>query len=118
MNVVKTNNTNTNYNDNFNINMQFSDGSIGNIFYTTLGSPKYSKETIIISGLNSTTVVNNFIEFRNYGSINFNKYKLKQDKGFKNQYKHIANAMKNSRVKDNFESSYIIHKYLFESLNQ
>jgi predicted dehydrogenase/threonine dehydrogenase-like Zn-dependent dehydrogenase len=77
-------------NDNVSVNMLFSDGSIANMVYTSIGSKQLEKERIEIFGDMKSLVIDNFVQSNAYG-VNSKNIKLKKmDKGFKQELLDFA----------------------------
>lgn len=94
--------------DNALITIRFASGAIGNIVYTSMGSKKYPKEQLRVFSNGSVFEMNNYVKMHKYGSSKVTKLKLKQDKGFTDEYKYIADVIsgkcKNTAILDAFKS--------------
>jgi hypothetical protein len=64
--------------------LRFKLGAVGNIYYLSIGSKKYSKEQLQVFSSGKVCKINNYIQIYQYGSATRRIMKLKQDKGFKN----------------------------------
>lgn len=81
-------------NENIVVNLSFSNGSIANILYTSMGSKNYSKERITLFTKGSVVELNNFLKLTLY--LNGRKKiikKLEQEKGFVQEYNYFADII-------------------------
>ena len=92
--------------DNALIAMKFSSGSIANIIYTSMGSKKYPKEQLRVFSNGMVAELDNYISLCFYGKTKKKQLKLKQDKGFENEYRHIAEVL-NEKTFDNHKIIYM-----------
>ena len=94
--------------DNALITLCFASGAVGNVVYTSMGSKKYPKEQLRVFSNGSVFEMDNYVKMHKYGSGKVLKMKLKQDKGFTNEYKFMAEVMKgkakNTAILDAFKS--------------
>ena len=94
--------------DNALITLRFASGAVGNIVYSSMGSKKYPKEQLRVFSNGSVYEMNNYVKMHKYGSSKVLKLKLKQDKGFTDEYKFIADVIKgktkNTAIFDAFQS--------------
>lgn len=94
--------------DNALISLRFASGAIANIVYTSMGSKKYPKEQLRVFSNGSVFEMINYVRMNKYGSSKALKLKLKQDKGFLNEYRFIADVIngntKNTAILDAFKS--------------
>jgi len=92
--------------DNALITLRFSSGAVGNIVYTSMGSKKYPKEQLHVFSNNTVCELNNYVSLSKYGNQKTKKMKLRQDKGIRSEYEHIAAVLsgkaKNSAIVDAF----------------
>lgn len=90
--------------DNALITLKFASGAIGNIVYTSMGSKKYPKEELRVFSNGQVYEMNNYVSMVKYGSLRKKETKLKQDKGFENEYNIIADVLtgktENNAIKD------------------
>jgi predicted dehydrogenase/threonine dehydrogenase-like Zn-dependent dehydrogenase len=80
--------------DNAIITLKFANGSQGVINYFSNGSKAYSKERIEVYSQGRTLVIDNFRKMNGYGFRGFSSMSGKQDKGHKEQFKRLINAVK------------------------
>ena len=94
--------------DNALITLRFASGAVGNVVYTSMGSKKYPKEQLRVFSDGSVFEMDNYVKMHKYGSAKVLKLKLKQDKGFANEYKFIADVIGgkagNTAILDAFRS--------------
>lgn len=103
--------------DNAIIGLKFSSGAIGTIIYTSMGSKKYPKEQLKVFSNGSVYEVNNYVGMVKYGASKKNEIKLKQDKGFRAEYKMIAEVLKGNRKNRAVKDALKAHRMLLEALN-
>ena len=104
--------------DNALITLKFASGAVANIVYTSMGSKKYPKEQLRVFANGSVYELDNYIKLRKFGSSKTLKLKLKQDKGFSNEYQFIANAI-NGKVKNiAILDAFVSHKQLIGSISK
>lgn len=80
--------------DNASILLRYENGSTGVINYFSNGSKAYSKERVEVFSQERTLIMDNFRETHGYGVKGFSKLKTSLDKGHKNQFLKLMNAMK------------------------
>jgi predicted dehydrogenase/threonine dehydrogenase-like Zn-dependent dehydrogenase len=104
--------------DNAVINMKFSSGAIGTIVYTSMGSKKYPKEELRVFSNGIVYEMDNYVGIRRFGCTKRKRIKLKQDKGFENEYKMIADVLmeKESNMVD--VDAIRAHKLLLEGIRK
>jgi len=81
--------------DNISVNLEFEDGSIGNIIYTSLGNSVFPKEYIEVFGDNSVGVLNNFSSLSLFRSNKKKTIKSHHDKGHKMEINRAVEFIKN-----------------------
>ena len=92
--------------DNLLINISFSNGSIGNICYSSIGHNNFPKERFEVFGSGYVGVIDNWRSLHLSGNgvkINKNSF-LFSDKGFKNEMNEFVNAIKTRKSPINFKS--------------
>lgn len=103
--------------DNAVITLRFASGAVGTIIYTSMGSKKYPKEQLRVFSNGTVYEMNNYVSMTKYGANKKNEVKLKQNKGFENEYKLIADVLagkvKNTVVRD----ALIAHRMIINSLH-
>ncbi len=102
--------------DNAIISMKFASGAIGNIIYTSMGSKKYPKEQLRVFSNGSVYEMNNYIGMTKYGSNKKNEIKLKQDKGFAEEYRVIAAVLRGEKENKMVKDAINAHRKLLEAL--
>ena len=80
--------------DNASILLRYENGSTGVINYFANGSKAYSKERVEVFSQERTLIMDNFRETLGYGVKGFSKLKTSMDKGHKNQFHKLINAVK------------------------
>ena len=88
--------------------MNYEDGSIGTVTYTSKGSKKASKERIEFFSDDKTAVIENFRTLKIFDTKkDVSKRNLfSQDKGHKNEIEHLVmNLKKGNKMSDEFELS-------------
>ena len=100
--------------DNALITLTFASGAIGNIVYTAMGSKKYPKEQLRVFVNGSVYELDNYVKMDKYAANKVSKVNLKQDKGFDDEYKFIADVLKgkkkNQAILDAFRSHELLIK--------
>lgn len=81
--------------DNAIITLKFENGSQGVINYFANGNKAYSKERVEIYTQGRTLILDNFRRLEGFGFKGFSSMKSKQDKGHKNQFDLLIQAIKN-----------------------
>lgn len=104
--------------DNAIISLRFASGAIGTIIYTSMGSKKYPKEQLKVFSNGSVYEMNNYVGMTKYGTNKKNEIKLKQDKGFRDEYEMIANALKGKKKNKTAEDTIMAHKMLLGALSR
>ena len=102
--------------DNAVISLKFASGAIGTVIYTSMGSKKYPKEQLRVFSNGTVYEMNNYVEMSKYSSNKKRKIKLKQDKGFREEYSMIADVLKGKKENAVIEDALKAHRMLFESL--
>lgn len=104
--------------DNAIISLRFASGAIGTIIYTSMGSKKYPKEQLKVFSNGSVYEMNNYVGMTKYGTNKKNEIKLKQDKGFRDEYEMIANVLKGKKKNKTAEDTIMAHKMLLGALSR
>lgn len=103
--------------DNALITMRMRSGAIANIVYTSAGSKKYPKEQLRVFSAGNVYEMNNYVGLTRYSNAKKSSPKIKQDKGFANEYdfmlKVLRGEVENKAIKDAFEG----HRMLLEALH-
>lgn len=103
-------------NDNISMNIEFANGSLANIIYTSMGPKSYPKENVRVFTNGNVAELKNFVKAEIYtGGRKIKKSKLQQDKGFIDEYEYIRDIIKGKRENDylTFEEIYETTKILF-----
>jgi predicted dehydrogenase/threonine dehydrogenase-like Zn-dependent dehydrogenase len=80
--------------DNASILLKYENGSTGVINYFSNGSKAYSKERIEVYSHERTLILDNFRKLEGFGFKGFSTMKTGLDKGHKNQFKNLFDALK------------------------
>ncbi len=80
--------------DNISLELQYADGSMSVITYTSLGNPGFPKEQIQIHANRGTVSINNFESIEFFGIDERNKSLSKPDKGFNGQLVEFVKKIK------------------------
>ncbi len=91
--TVRSNNENIPNWDNISINIEFKDGSLGNIIYTSIGDNIFPKEYIEVFCENSVGVLNNFKSLQFYKNNKKIKKKSFHDKGYSEEMKKLVKSI-------------------------
>ena len=102
--------------DNAIISLKFSSGAIGTIIYTSMGSKKYPKEQLRVFSNGTIYEMNNYVGMNKYSSIKKHEIKLKQDKGFCNEYQMIFDVLKGKCNNITADDAIMGHKFLLNAL--
>jgi len=81
--------------DNASILLKYENGSTGAINYFSNGSKTYAKERIEIFSQERTAIIDNFRLTTGFGFKGFSKLKTNLDKGHRNQFAQLIQAVKN-----------------------
>lgn len=103
-------------NDNISMNIEFENGSLANIIYTSMGTKSYPKENVKVFTNGNVAELKNFVKAEIYkGGRKIKKTKLQQDKGFIDEYEYIRDIIKGKRENDylTFEEIYETTKSTF-----
>jgi len=103
-------------NDNISMNIEFANGSLANIIYTSMGPKSYPKENVRVFTNGNVAELENFVKAEIYkGGRKIKKSKLQQDKGFIEEYEYIRDIIKGKRENDylTFEEMYETTKSTF-----
>lgn len=103
-------------NDNAMISIKFKSGAIGNIIYTSMGSKKYPKEQLRVFSNGQVFEMDNYIKGNKYSSIKRTKIKLRQDKGFENEYKFISKVIRGEIENETINNTFQSHSLLISAL--
>ena len=103
--------------DNAIISLQFVSGAIGSIIYTSMGSKKYPKEQLRVFSNGTVYEMNNYVGMSQYNSNKKKEIKLKQDKGFDNEYAFISDVLKGKRKNNIVDDAIKAHRMLLEALD-
>lgn len=87
--------------DNCLISMTMKNGSIANIIYTSMGNKKYPKETMTVIANGKIAKLNNYMSVDWYDSKEHKSIKLKQDKGFIQEYENIFKVITSDKKNKN-----------------
>ena len=102
--------------DNAFVTLRFSSGAIGNIIYTSMGSKKYPKEQLRVFSNGVVCELDNYVTLREYRSSKKTRVKLRQDKGIKAEYVHIASVLVGKSKNDAIEDVFTNHKMIIEGI--
>ena len=83
--------------DNASILLKYENGTNAVINYFANGSKAYSKERIEVYSQEKTLIMDNWRTLKGYGTKGFSKMKTKLDKGHKNQFKLLVDAVKTGK---------------------
>jgi len=101
--------------DNALITLKFASGAIANIVYTSMGSKKYPKEQLRVFVNGSVYEMDNYVKMYKYGAFKTLKLKLKQDKGFESEYRHIAEVIHGKKKNTAIQDAFTGHKLLIKN---
>lgn len=102
--------------DNAIISLKFASGAIGTIIYTSMGSKKYPKEQLRVFSNGTIYEMHNYIGMYKYSDSKKHEIKLKQDKGFVDEYSFISDVLKGKRKNETAEDALKAHRMLLEAL--
>jgi predicted dehydrogenase/threonine dehydrogenase-like Zn-dependent dehydrogenase len=106
-------------NDNVAVNFSYSDGSVANMVYTSIGNKQMDKERIEIFCDNKSIVLDNFTRMDCYGVTGKNLNLKKMDKGFKEELINFAKIIKGERQASlSWDSIYSTTKVTIEIMNK
>lgn len=104
--------------DNALLTLEFSSGAIANVLYTSMGSKKYPKEKLKVFSNGQIYEMNNYVKLNQYGTLKRSKLKLKQDKGFFNEYRYIFDVLRGSQKSTSIEQVFSMHEHLISALDR
>jgi hypothetical protein len=104
--------------DNAIISLKFESGAIGTIIYTSMGSKKYSKEQLRVFSNSVVCEMDNYIRMKQYGNLEKTKFKLRQDKGIKNEYEYIYKVIKGQTENSVIQDAFLSHRLLIEGIGK
>lgn len=104
--------------DNAIISLKFASGAIGTIIYTSMGSKKYPKEQLRVFSNGSVYEMNNYVGMKKYGLSKKTEMKLKQDKGFSNEYQMIADVLRGKTDNNTINDTFKAHRMLLEAMKR
>ena len=104
--------------DNAIISLRFASGAIGTIIYTSMGSKKYPKEQLRVFSNGTVYEMDNYVNMTKYSSSKKKEIKLRQDKGFGDEYSMIADVLKGKKKNEIVEDALKAHRMLLEALNR
>ena len=102
--------------DNAIITLKFASGAIGNIVYTSMGSKKYPKEQLRVFSNGTAYEMNNYVNITKYANSRKKVNKLRQDKGFYEEYRMIAEVIKGNRKNEALKDVIKGHQMLLMAL--
>ena len=102
--------------DNALISMRMASGAIANIVYTSMGSKKYPKEQLRVFSSGNVYEVDNYIGLARYSNTRKSSPKLRQDKGFKNEYAFMLRVLAGEESNTAIEDAFAGHRALLEAL--
>ena len=105
-------------NDNAVIVLKFKSGAVGTVLYSSMGSKRYPKEQLRVFSNGSVYEMNNYVNMTKYGSVKSKKIKLRQDKGFGDEYKLIFDVINGSRENDTVEDALKAHEMLLKAIQK
>lgn len=100
---------------NFIYTLRLSSGSIGNVIYSTIGSNAFPKEEITINYDGITERIINFTRTIKYTNFKRFDIRLRQQKGFKEEFNYFYNVIKNESVYD-IHDVFTTHELILKSL--
>ena len=102
--------------DNAIISLRFASGAIGTIIYTSMGSKKYPKEQLRVFSNGTVYEMNNYVSMNKYTNNKRKEIKLRQDKGFGNEYSEIFSALNGNYENVAINDVLLAHRKLIEAL--
>lgn len=102
--------------DNTAITINFNDGSVGTIVYTSMGASNLTKEYFELHTERKSAIMNNFELVTLYDGKSKKNIKMDGDKGIKNEIKEYLNSLKNGKILINFDDLAIVTKATFAIL--
>jgi predicted dehydrogenase/threonine dehydrogenase-like Zn-dependent dehydrogenase len=105
-------------NDNALITLKFSSGAVASIIYTSMGATKYPKEQLRVFTNGSVYEMDNFIRLNQYGTIRKAQFKLRQDKGIKDEYENIYNILTGKIANVEIKDAFTNHRLLITSIGE
>lgn len=103
--------------DNAILSLRFASGAIGTIIYTSMGSKKYPKEQLRVFSNGTVYEMDNYVNMTKYSSSKKKEIKLRQDKGFGDEYAMIADVLKGKRKNETADDALKAHRMLLEAIH-
>ena len=104
--------------DNVLITMSMVSGAIANIVYTSMGSKKYPKEQLRVFSAGNVYEMNNYVRITRHSSAKKTSPKIRQDKGFKDEYAYMLRVLRGEVANAAIEDAFVGHRALLEALGR
>jgi polar amino acid transport system substrate-binding protein len=102
--------------DNVAITINFINGSVGTIIYTSMGASNLTKEYFEVHTERKSAIMNNFELVTLYDGKSKKNINMDGDKGIKNEIKEYLNSLKKGYILINFDELAIVTKTTFAVL--
>ena len=83
-----------------------------------MGSKKYPKEQLRVFSNGSVYEMDNYVNMIKYSSSKKKEFKLRQDKGFSNEYRMIADVLMGKKKNETGEDALKAHRMLLRALEK
>lgn len=104
--------------DNVLITMSMVSGAIANIVYTSMGSKNYPKEQLRVFSAGNVYEMNNYVGMARYSNAKKTSPKIRQDKGFKDEYAYMLRVLRGEEANAAIEDAFVGHRALLEALGR
>ena len=81
-----------------------------------MGSKKYPKEELRVFSAGNAYEMNNYVGLSRYSNAKKSSPKIKQDKGFGNEYAYMLSVLRGERENDAIEDAFKGHGALLKAL--
>lgn len=102
--------------DNAVISLQFESGAVGTILYTSMGSKKYPKEQLRVFSNGTVCELNNYVSLTTYSANKHVETRLKQDKGIRDEYRYMAEVLRENKENATIVDAFAGHELLFGAI--
>ncbi len=102
--------------DNALISMRMGSGAIANVVYTSMGSKKYPKEELRVFSSGNVYEMDNYVGLTRYSNVKKSSPKVRQDKGFKNEYAYMLDVLAGKCANSAIEDAFKGHRALLKAL--
>lgn len=100
--------------ENFISTILFKDGSVANLIYTTIGSKKFSKETLEVFCDNEYIFLDDYKKIDFYENKNLSSKLLKQEKGYNQEFQAFIDSLREGRFEKSIQEQILSMEIAFK----